>query len=88
MTAKRAIEWLRIIRLSVDGRGYAEIALETAIKALEQQIPKKPEKVEDHLYCPNCDGFIGYVVDCEEEHYQIPYCSGCGQAIDWSENDD
>lgn len=38
MTTKRAIEWLRIIRLSVDGRGYAEIALEMAIKALEQQI--------------------------------------------------
>ena len=35
MTTKRAIEWLRIIRIIVDGRCYAEIALEMAIKALE-----------------------------------------------------
>lgn len=37
MTTKRAIEWLRIIRIIVDGRCYAEIALEMAIEALERQ---------------------------------------------------
>lgn len=51
---------------------------------IEKQIPKKPEKeAEDNLLCPACGGFLGYESECKEEPYQLPYCSGCGQAIDW-----
>ena len=55
-----------------------------AIEALEKQIPKKPEKeAEENMLCPICGSFLGYEVDCKDEHYQFPYCSGCGQAIKW-----
>ena len=63
-------------------------AIETAISALEKQIPKKPrehynwcdlsedEKLETpRWYCESCDGAI-------KENYS--YCHDCGQAIDWS----
>lgn len=61
-------------------------ALDTAIVALDKQIPKKPEKeAEDNLLCPACSGFLGYESECKEEPYQLPYCSGCGQAIDWTD---
>ena len=61
-------------------------ARELAVKALDKQIPKKPEKeAEDNLLCPACSGFLGYESECKEEPYQLPYCSGCGQAIDWTD---
>ena len=62
---------------------------EVAVKALEKQIPKKPnyegdgyadgELVYDTWICPNC-----------EKHYEVDYddydyCPNCGQALDWSE---
>lgn len=64
-------------------------AMETAISALEKQIPKKPTiwgdgyadgmLVYDMWDCPNC-----------EKSYEIDYdyydhCPNCGQAIDWSD---
>ena len=63
-------------------------AFETAIEALEKQVPKKPIYVEDDgirytdsYRCPNCQGaFAGTGIAC--------YCYHCGQAIDWSEEDE
>lgn len=64
---------------------------EVAVKALEKQIPKKPnyegdgyadgELVYDTWICPNC-----------EKHYEVDYddydyCPNCGQALDWSEEE-
>lgn len=68
-------------------------AIDTAITALEKQIPTKPYIQSDGFgneemqcyECPNCDSFIGYVGDCVDEHYQNNYCRFCGQAIDWDE---
>lgn len=58
------------------------------VKALEKQVPQKPnwegdgyshgEMIYDTWYCPNCD--MSYE---EDENYN--YCPSCGQAIDWSE---
>lgn len=65
-------------------------ALETAIGALEKQLPKKPNFegdgyapdgtfVYDTWECPNCG-------ECYEVDYDdYDYCPKCGQKIDWSE---
>lgn len=61
---------------------------ETAISALEKQIPKKPIKTNDETgirytdsyRCPNCGGaFAGTGI--------ANFCYHCGQAIDWSDSD-
>lgn len=56
-------------------------ALETAIEALEKQIPMKPMPKEISVDgravtpCGNCGNIIGY--------FDV-FCSTCGQRIDWS----
>lgn len=55
--------------------------LQFAIKALEKQIPKKPEKSSFHWggkvwECPVCESIV---------HKSEEYCSACGQKLDWSE---
>ena len=62
----------------------------TAIEALEKQLPKKPNFegdgyapngtfVYDTWECPNCG-------ECYEVDYDdYDYCPKCGQKIDWSE---
>lgn len=69
-------------------------AFETAIEALEKQVPKKPIEYEDKYYgCPTC----GNVTMMKWERYPdipmskiygLPYCLGCGQVLDWSEEDE
>lgn len=66
------------------------VALETAIEALEKQLPKKgiKEKITEGVnkglhkfYCPVCykKGDLSNKCNVGE------YCSDCGQKIDWSE---
>lgn len=66
-------------------------AIETAVSALEKQIPKKPTYdgdgyapdgtfVWEEWICPNC----GSRYELEYDEYN--FCPLCGQAIDWSEN--
>lgn len=38
---------------------------------------------EDCFECPNCESFLGYVKDCEDESCQDNYCRCCGQSLDW-----
>ena len=65
-------------------------ALETAIEALEKQLPRKPNFegdgyapngtfVYDTWICPSCEGY--YEVDYDD----YVYCPQCGQKLDWSE---
>lgn len=49
------------------------------IEALEKQIPKKL-KDDGWLYCPICGRDV--LMD------RFDYCPDCGQALDWSENND
>lgn len=61
---------------------------ETAISALEKQIPKKP--IEDDYYdepavCPNCGGNI---INIADNDYHFQHCHYCGQALDWSDTND
>ena len=60
-------------------------ALNMAISALEKQIPKKPISLGEDIdrdvgQCPNCKE----IIDTYEDY---KYCSDCGQAIDWSDEE-
>lgn len=59
---------------------YAE-AFEVAIEALEKQIPKKVTKSA----CPSCNRIFLFR---HGEKRKGDYCDNCGQALDWSENND
>lgn len=84
MQAQEAIK-----ELSYDNTAYGgkctKAVRETAIKALEKQIPKKPVHIggdgiryTDLYRCPNCgQGFTGTGI--------ADYCYHCGQKLDWSE---
>ena len=83
MTEGRAIEWLEYIRETGNGEapyvGCAQnIAIEMAINALEQQIPKKPIKDK---YVPELD----FCPECGTEVTNCNYCPLCGQKIDYNE---
>lgn len=88
--AREAIEVLEAAKAEVEWSyplDYA-INIDLAIEALKKEIGKKPyvqqnENNEDCLECPNCDSFIGYKSDREDEHYQVNYCQYCGQRIEW-----
>lgn len=68
---------------------YITEALNMAIEALEKQIPKEPLNIEETKYkvsykCPVCgtvhvNGWCG-------TNWKLPFCSICGQALDWSNN--
>lgn len=65
---------------------------ETAICALEKQIPKKPDFEGDGYV----DGYLAHdiwICPCCEKHYEVDYddykhCPNCGQTIDWEVSDD
>lgn len=86
MTYKQAIEQLEDDALF---KGASEeinplyAAYTVAIDAMEKQIPKKPKEYEDSCYlCPVCGNAVLYKGDKNDG---IPYCLGCGQALDWRE---
>ena len=58
--------------------------INVAIKAIDKQIPKKPEPKEDasgeYYVCPICGVYQEYLTDGKP-----PYCVNCGQALDWQE---
>ena len=96
MTESKAIELLEYIRETGNGEapyvGCAQnIAIEMAINALEKQIPKKPDCIEDKMWCcPVCDNhllhkWVKYPTDLMPKTEGLPHCMSCGQRIDWSE---
>ena len=66
-------------------------AFQMAINALEKQIPKKPDCIEDKMWCcPVCDNnllhkWIKYPTRLMPKSEGLPHCMSCGQAIDWSD---
>ena len=66
-------------------------SLDIAISAIEKQIPKKPLNIEETKYkvsykCPVCgtvhvNGWCG-------TNWKLPFCSICGQALDWGYTND
>ena len=63
----------------------------TIINALEKQIPKKPDCIEDRMWCcPVCDNhllpkWVKYPTELMPKTEGLPHCMSCGQKIDWSE---
>ena len=90
-------EALKLLKMEMLGDSeQMECAKQIAVETLEKQLPKKPTphivKVErlkignarwgkgTTVYkCPCCNNFISRLYD---------YCFKCGQAIDWSKEDD
>ena len=63
--------------------------MDVAIKALEKQIPKKPN-IEGDGYADGQLVYDTWICPCCENHYEIDYdnydyCPNCGQHIDRSE---
>ena len=81
MTAEEAIKTIQVAIAEVEWNYPLDysIAFEAAIEALEKQIPKKL-KDDGWLYCPICGRDV--LMD------RFDYCPDCGQALDWSENND
>ena len=81
MTAKEAIKTIQVAVAEVEWNYPLDysIAFETAIEALEKQIPKKVTK----LACPSCNRFFLFR---HSEKRKGDYCDNCGQALDWSDN--
>ena len=103
MTESEAIKEVRFnmskIGLSDKAAKRVVEARDVAIKALEKQIPKKPNKTIDSSWgvkkevhvCPVCDYYLTEVHFIApqkiESNKKITYCETCGQAIDWSDEE-
>ena len=59
--------------------GYMDRILE----ALEKQIPKKVKNMEKY---PNC--LCGQCPICSRKLLKFSYCTFCGQALDWGEENE
>ena len=65
----------------------------TIINALEKQIPKKPDCIEDRMWCcPVCDNhllpkWVKYPTELMPKTEGLPHCMSCGQKIDWSDEE-
>ena len=89
MTAKEAIKTIQVAIGEVEWEYPLDysVAFETAIEALEKQIPKKPINEECYYICPCCRDDLG-VSDDDIFIYELSmpkYCSNCGCVLDWSE---
>ena len=94
MTAKKALELLSDVEFSEKYQGVQEYAemLIVCKEALEKQIPKQPKYEDvDNVYgaikrtCTACGDVC--MVSNGAKPYEH-YCRQCGQALDWSENND
>ena len=83
MKAEEAIKTIRVAIAEVEWEYPLEysiaLAFETAIEALEKQIPKKVTKSA----CPSCNRIFLFR---HSEKRKGDYCDNCGQALDWSDN--
>ena len=93
MTENEAIKILQEEKTYMDdhaGRAQSE-AFQIAINALEKQIARKPDCIEDKMWCcPVCDNnllhkWIKYPTWLMPKSEGLPHCMSCGQKIDWSE---
>jgi len=60
------------------------IAHDTAVKALEKQIPKKPIKNSVHFSCAIC-GCVRIGRLYKTDLAKFDYCPQCGNKLDWSD---
>ena len=94
MTAEKALELLNDVEFSEKYQGVQEYTemLIVCKEALEKQIPKQPKYEDvDNIYgaikrtCTACGDVC--MVSKGAKPYEH-YCRQCGQALDWSDNND
>lgn len=88
---REAIKYFKIMLLDMEGMGFKYIPkyYETAIEALEKQLPKKVKTrteyrdLNDKLIC-----YDGFCPNCGKEvnSYRNKSCNRCTQMLDWSKN--
>ena len=97
MTAKEAIKTIQVAVAEVEWNYPMEyaIAFDTAIEALEKQVPKKithEATLQRCATCPTCknvlDEFIELIPGQPKIRVTFTHCHFCGQALDWSDNND
>ena len=77
MTNEQAIEILTDLRYFDDDCDTDVDAINVGIKALEKQIPQKPNPPTDKYHADTCAVCGGEVVTEQR------FCGNCGQAISW-----
>ena len=88
MEPEKAIDTLKALSAAVEWDfplDYAA-AIDTAIEALEKQVPKKPTAPVDTWLCPSCGESVEYQQKLGDNvlyHGQHDFCPKCGRAIDW-----
>lgn len=93
MTYEEAIENLQyIINDCTETQHDFVEEIEMAIEALEKQIPKKPIEVASPVLkwglCPACRGELNKLANQPNRVFAFHrFCSDCGQAIDWSDDE-
>lgn len=91
MTIQKALE---VIKNEVSYKSGIIInqALKTVESAVGKQIPRKPDKRKEHkqndYYCAVCRYYLGDEMELKFAGLQPKFCPSCGQALDWSENDE
>ncbi len=94
MDEKKVREAIEAIKANYPTSGYYMLreGLDTAIEALEKQLPKKPRENEirggwlgkqKHYTCPTCGNCL--LEEMMNERQNTSYCWDCGQRLDWSE---
>ena len=95
MKAEEAIKTIKIAIAEVEWEYPLDylVAFETAIEALEKQIPKKithEATLQRCATCPTCknvlDEFIDFIPEQPKIRVTFTHCHFCGQALDWSDN--
>ena len=98
MTKSEAIEEFKNAKES--NRAFISVeALDMAIDILKKQIPKPVHYEADYTWgiteqqpvCPECDSYLTrtvFITIDGTEGKKISYCDHCGQAIDWSDEND
>lgn len=63
-------------------------AIHCAVKALEKQIPKRPNRNEyGYFICPTCNSDDDSLMYDSNYAERYNYCHECGQALDWSDTE-
>lgn len=101
MNREEAIKILRSkIRTDSFDESFEEIAMDCALTMaivdMEKQIPKKILYIEQSYgtpwFCPECESdqikVEFFSTDGYEPKEKVSYCWKCGQALDWSEEND
>lgn len=89
-------EALKILSLKSSDLPYDEQndklfdAILIAEDSIIKQIPKKPvpDILRHRMECANCNNSVTWFQDKNGKISGLRYCAMCGQALDWSYNDD